>query len=784
MPIRLPASHLSALVFAALLLTPSLAAAADPAIAFGSKHAVALRNNGDVLTWGDNLFCQLGRPSSRNSAARPEVVLRNAREIAVSGNHTLAVTVDGKVYAWGANEGGALGTGSANDSCEGPQLVESLGAHRIAHVATGNDFSVAVSESGDLFCAGGNGMGQCPPAGRDKSLTFVPLTFPGLAGTVEAVRAGAFHALARTRDGRLFAFGRGRDGQLGTGAVVNGAGFVTGLTDVVAFGAGIWHSVAVRADGTAWAWGNDSKSQLCDGATVNRSTPARIDVPGAPRIAGLAVGAHGTMLRAEDGTLFVCGDNQFASLGVKTAPIVPRPAAVPGLVLQKPVLASGGWYGAVSADGCSVRIAGQSDAGLTGHEATLWAFTPRQDLSLCAPAGAAQPDLVRTYPKGGVSGCWTPRVEEDAAASPRFAPLYRGMLAVEDLLKANAAFMAAPEPSRYRTSFAAGPSDASGARIHVKVVPERKGDGTRLWTAGCGVIPQVDRIGGPIAQVSIFFNPDVRGQFIGPSGEPPALKGRIGGFPVYDHWVVITKDGRLPWVPLTLGEKLDAEIAARAAALDAWTRERAGDKAPDVAAAERAAVTLRKTDPAGADNFVATVKATLAEFERYHRDVVPARTAALEKQLADAKAYRAAFSPEQLRMAAVWADASGEQRRRLDARIAELQALTPDEQRQIADLNRQGRATDARAVRTLHMERASPLMDEARAQYQLSNLRPGPADHAMAVKPDPALPDMKDPNRIQLITVMIAIPPHAKQADWQQRVTDAFDFAALAALLK
>jgi hypothetical protein len=356
------------------------------------------------------------------------------------------------------------------------------------------------------------------------------------------------------------------------------------------------------------------------------------------------------------------------------------------------------------------------------------------------------------------------------------------MVAVEDLLKANAAFMAAPEPSRYRTSFSA--ADAGGARIHVKVVPERKADGTRLWTGTCGVIPQVDRIGGAIAQVSIFFNPDPRGQFIGPSGQAPKLTGRIGGFPIYDHWVLITRDGRLPWLPMTLADKIDSEIKARADALEAWKREQAAARPPDVAAAGRAADSMRKTDPAGADKFVATVKETLAEYERHQREVVPARTAALEKQVTEAKAYRASFTPEQLQMPAVWSDESGDGRRRLDARISELQALTADEQRQVTDLTRQGRGADARAVRTAHLERASPQMDAARADYQLTNLKPGPAERAMSIKPDPSFPDVKTPTRIQLITLLFSIPPHAKQADWEQRVKDAFDFQALAALLK
>ena len=55
-----------------------------------------------------------------------------------------------------------------------------------------------------------------------------------------------------------------------------------------------------------------------------------------------------------------------------------------------------------------------------------------------------------------MSNCWTARVQEDAAASPRFAGLRQAMLAAEELLKKNAAFLAAPQPVRLRTSHVGG----------------------------------------------------------------------------------------------------------------------------------------------------------------------------------------------------------------------------------------------------------------------------------------------------------------------------------------
>ena len=79
------------------LLPSSVVTAQSPgaAIAFGNHHAVALRTNGDVLTWGENVYCQLG-PASRGTSGRtPELVMRNARAIAAAADHTLVLTSEG-----------------------------------------------------------------------------------------------------------------------------------------------------------------------------------------------------------------------------------------------------------------------------------------------------------------------------------------------------------------------------------------------------------------------------------------------------------------------------------------------------------------------------------------------------------------------------------------------------------------------------------------------------------------------------------------------------------------
>ena len=769
-------------VFVVVLLLPSAAAAqADSAqIAFGARHAVALRNNGEIVTWGNNVGCQLGRRTG-NRSGDPGLVLRNGVHVVAAADHSMALTRDGHVYGWGVNGEGQLGVGNEFDQCEGPALVESLEGKSIIQIATGQNFSVALSKTGELYCAGAADMSQCPAVKGIPNQVFRPVSLPANLGLIVAIKAGAYHALALTKDGQLFAFGRGRDGQLGSGRVVNGASVVDGLTNVVSFAGGIWHSAAVTADGAVWVWGSNGKSQLCDGTTTNRPTPQRVTLPGGATAARITAGGFGTLMQTSDGALYACGDNQFGGLGAGPSIVVGTLTRITTPAVTSGVLVAGGNYAAVSVDGCAVRLSGDDSDGVVnpaGYGSRT--FVPRAALTLCGPrATTTLADVVNPAPRGGASGCWTPTVHENAGTSARFAGLRQAMVSAETILKKNAAFLAPLEPVRWRSSMSAGPSAEGGARIHVKVVPERQPGGIRLWTGDCGVIPQVDRIGGAISQISVFFNVD---PLIGATGLPPKLTGRVAGYPEYEHWVLITKDGRLPWIPVTLADKLDAEGEKRDRALAEWKRDLANKKTPDEAAMQKTYEMLKTSDPAGAEKFLASVRETATELARLQRDVYPLQTAALERQVAAYKQYRASQSTEALRSAAVWGDPNGEGKKKLDARLDELRALSPADQQEV-----KANPGKARAIRQAHMERAAPLITEALAAYDLANLQAGPAERAISVKPDPAFPDFTDPNRIQMIAITFSVDPDPKNVErraWQQRIKDTFDYAALAALLK
>jgi hypothetical protein len=243
----------------------------------------------------------------------------------------------------------------------------------------------------------------------------------------------------------------------------------------------------------------------------------------------------------------------------------------------------------------------------------------------------------------------------------------------------------------------------------------------------------------------------------------------------------------------------------------------AGWKPLDEAAMLRSYEMIKKTDPAGAEKMVASMRESAAESKRQHEVVAPRTTAALEKQVADLQKYRASFSAAELASAAVNGDPTGELKRKLDADLNALRALTPADQKQVDEWGREGRAMErqaqveastnknaaeaarlraqanalglkARALRDAHMERVSPLITDALAQHDLASLKPGDRDRALAMKPDPAFPNYADPNRIQMITVMFSQvdtdPKQAARRAWQEKTKETFDFATLAGLIR
>lgn len=411
--------------------------------------------------------------------------------------------------------------------------------------------------------------------------------------------------------------------------------------------------------------------------------------------------------------------------------------------------------------------------------------------------------------------CWVPRQNEGAVTDKRWARHLKAMSAAEAIVKQSQEFLNPPVPVRMRPTMATSRSEPIDSRLIIRAYPEQTSVGIGIWKGECGIIPQADRMAGSIGRVSVFFNHLSKDMFMG-QDEIPKLTGTMGGYPEYNGWVVISKNGRLPWIPQTLGDRLDRVGAAREKALADWRNAKASRKVPDRDMIDRTAALLRTTDPAGADQYVENMRRITADIQAAQvKDA--ARDAHFTKLLNEYRAYRASFTAQQLAMPAVWTDTDGSARMAMEAQVNELQELSVDDQERVGEIREQSRklereasvsyneaatlrlrtqATDllqnADRIRKDHMERAALEGEALQAAYELINLKPGPAEQALAYKLDPTFPNRSQSGKIQVIAVSVSAqseedilqrPEHAARKAWLDRVKLSIDYAALAALL-
>jgi len=244
-------------------------------LAAGWTHSAAVKD-GQVWSWGDNAYGQLGQPDAgRSLRPRPVAGLNDVTAVAAAW-HTLALTRGGHVYAWGRNDLGQLGNGRFGPGEKSYEPERVKGLENIIAIAAGWDHSLALARDGRVYAWGCRSHGQLGDGVRETGVPVArPKALPGVS-EVKMIAAGGQHSMALLRDGSVLAWGSNWNGQLGNGKVGKGTHSavprpVAGsegkgeLANIVSIAAGGLHSLAVKADGTVYAWGYNGTGQVPEG---------------------------------------------------------------------------------------------------------------------------------------------------------------------------------------------------------------------------------------------------------------------------------------------------------------------------------------------------------------------------------------------------------------------------------------------------------------------------------------------------------------------------------------
>jgi len=195
-------------------------------IAAGSDFSLALMQDGTVKSWGSNSDGQLGNGVDAGmirSKPGPVSNLSNVKAIATdsTARHALALKTDGTVRSWGDNVTGQLGDGASLPGTYEAKPVRVANLTGVQAIATGGYHSLALMGSGRVKSWGSNSDGQL---GNDASGPGTDRSTPGNViglDNVRSISGGQSHSLAVLESGPSRSWGYNYEGQLGNGTSEN-----------------------------------------------------------------------------------------------------------------------------------------------------------------------------------------------------------------------------------------------------------------------------------------------------------------------------------------------------------------------------------------------------------------------------------------------------------------------------------------------------------------------------------------------------------------------------------
>ncbi|EHB15420.1 Serine/threonine-protein kinase Nek9 [Heterocephalus glaber] len=227
--------------------------------------AVVTSRTSEVYVWG----------GGKSTPQKLDVIKSGCSswQVCAGITHFAVVTVEKELYTWVNMQGGTklhgqLGHGD-KASYRQPKHVEKLQGKAIRQVSCGEDFTVCVTDEGQLYAFGSDYYGCI---GVDKiagSEVLEPMQLNFfLSNPVEQVSCGDNHVVVLTRNKEVYSWGCGEHGRLGL----------------------------------------DSEEDYY--------TPQRVDVPKALIIVAVQCGSDGTFLLTQSGKVLACGLNEFNKLGL------------------------------------------------------------------------------------------------------------------------------------------------------------------------------------------------------------------------------------------------------------------------------------------------------------------------------------------------------------------------------------------------------------------------------------------------------------------------------------
>lgn len=293
----------------------------------GPSCSFALTESGRLYAWGSTFLGRLGIGVDKpgEPVTTPTYVPIDGRVIQVAaGDGTVgALTEDGTVYLWGNNRYGVLLDGTTVNRST-PVRVD-LGV-KVKEIAVGWSHVLALTEAGEVYQWG---FTKWTSADVESYTVILPVEpeLVNIEGKVKTIAAGAYHSLALTEDGKVYAWGMNSRGQLGYGGhrPQETPGLVPIDDEVIQIDAGTLFSLALTKSGELYSWGGGVLGT--GNETTERNTPAPVDI--GQKVKQFSAGWSHVLAVTESGDVYSWGWNEYGELGIGTPEHMFTPQKVP-----------------------------------------------------------------------------------------------------------------------------------------------------------------------------------------------------------------------------------------------------------------------------------------------------------------------------------------------------------------------------------------------------------------------------------------------------------------------
>ena len=305
-----------------------------------------------------------------------------ADNLAAGQDYTCALSATGEVKCWGRNSSGQLGDGSTTHRSSPVNVIDPASGTALSGVtalAAFRQHTCALTSAAEVKCWGYNAYGQLgdntTTAQHAPVSVIDPASGTALSG-VTAIGAGDNHSCALTADGEVLCWGRNNYGQLGDNTTADSPVPVSvfNLSGVTALGVGATHNCALTAAGDVMCWGLNAYGQLGynDGST---HSVVPVSVSGLSGVTSVTAGHSHTCALSNTGEVKCWGHNLFGKLGNGSGQDQTTPVSVSNLS-EAMLIAAGRHHTCALISTGEVQCWGSNSNGQLGNNTTDDQSTP------------------------------------------------------------------------------------------------------------------------------------------------------------------------------------------------------------------------------------------------------------------------------------------------------------------------------------------------------------------------------------------------------------------------